>query len=164
MDKGKIIIVDKNDKIIKCKNRDDLNQTDIYRVSALWLKNSKGDILLAQRSFSKKHGHGKWGPAVAGTVDKGETYDINIIKESEEEIGLKNFEFKKIKKIRIRNKYNYFCQWYIIVLDKNINEFKIQKEEVENLKWFSVKELVKELNNNPDKFLKSIKDCIDWFK
>ena len=161
MNKTKIIIVNENDKIIGYKSINTLNQSDIYRVSALWIKNSKGDILLAQRAFSKKHDPGKWGPAVAGTVDKGETYDINIIKESEEEIGLKNFEFKKIKKIRIRNKYNYFCQWYIIVIDKNINEFKIQKKEVENLKWFSVKELIKELNNNPDKFLKSIKDCID---
>lgn len=164
MNKTKIIIVNENDKIIGYKNINTLNQSDIYRVSALWIKNSKGDILLAQRSFSKKHDPGKWGPAVAGTVDKGETYDINIIKESEEEIGLKNFEFKKVKKVRIREKYNYFGQWYVAILDKNINEFKIQKKEVENLKWFSAKELVKELNSNPDKFLKSIKDCIDWFK
>ena len=66
-----IIIVDKEDNIIGYKDRYKLDPSDIYRVSALWLTNSKEDILLAQRSFDKKHYPGKWGPAVAGTVKKG---------------------------------------------------------------------------------------------
>ena len=35
MNKQKIIIVDENDEIIKHKERGTLNQSDIYRVSAL---------------------------------------------------------------------------------------------------------------------------------
>ena len=77
--KPKIIIDNENDEIIGYKNINALNQSDIYRTSALWIKNSKGDIFLAQRAFSKKHSPGKWGPAVAGTIEKGETYYTNII-------------------------------------------------------------------------------------
>lgn len=93
--KSKIIIVDENDTIIGHKNRDSMEDGDMYRVSALWIQNSKGDILLAQRSFDKRNDPGKWGPAVAGTVEEGETYESNIIKEAEEEIGLKNSHFDK---------------------------------------------------------------------
>ena len=54
MGKAKIIIVNGEDKIIGYKKRGTLDLSDIYRVSALWIQNSKGEILLAQRSFDKK--------------------------------------------------------------------------------------------------------------
>ncbi|MCK5040318.1 MAG: NUDIX domain-containing protein [Candidatus Aenigmarchaeota archaeon] len=160
---AKIIIVDEKDRIINCKERIKLNREEIYRVSALWIKNSNGESLLAQRSFSKKHSPGKWGPAVAGTVEEGETYDSNIKKEAEEELGLKKRLFKKAHKARVKTKYNYFCQWYTATIDRKIEDFKIQKEEVEAIKWFSKEELIEELDRNQKSFLKSIKDCVDWF-
>jgi predicted kinase len=88
--KERTIIVNDQDQIIGHKEPGTLLKEDIYRVSSLWVTNSKGDILLAQRKFTQKLDPGKWGPAVAGTVDEGETYESNIIKEAEEEIGLKD--------------------------------------------------------------------------
>jgi isopentenyldiphosphate isomerase len=163
MAKTKIIIVNENDEVIGCKERGTLTQSDIYRVAALWIQNSKGEILLAQRSFNKKNDPGKWGPAVAGTIDEGETYESNIIKEAEEEIGLKSHHFQKsFYKLNDR-KHKYFVQWFFALVDKDIDEFTIQKEEVEKIKWFTKEELLDELNNHPDKFLQSIKECIDFF-
>jgi isopentenyldiphosphate isomerase len=164
MDKPKATIVNEDDKIIGYKNRGTLKQEDIYRVSALWIQNSKGDILLAQRSFNKNKGPGLWGPAAAGIVDEGETYDSNIIKEAEEEIGLKGYDFKKIEKRRVRNPYNYFRQLYFLKLDKEIDYFIKQDEEVEKIKWFTKKELLEEIKNNPEKFLKSVSECIELGK
>jgi len=163
MQKEKLIIVDKNDKIIGYKERGTLDQSDIYRVSALWIQDSKGNILLAQRKFDKKNDPGKWGPAVAGTNDKGESYESNIIKEVKEEIGLKNHYFQKFDKIRYSGKHNYFCQWFGLIIDKELEEFIIQKNEVEQIKWFKKDELLKKIEDNPSNFLKSIKDYIDLF-
>ena len=88
-----IPIVNEQDEIIEYKDIRNRNPKEICRVSAIWLVDSDGNILLAQRAFSKKVDPGKWGPSVAGTVEKGETYEENIIKESKEEIGLtKNTE------------------------------------------------------------------------
>ena len=53
--KPKIIVVDENDKIIGHKNRGTLKKEDIYRVSALWITNSRGEILLARRHHTKSH-------------------------------------------------------------------------------------------------------------
>ena len=154
----KIIIVDENDKIVGYKERDALNPKDIYRVSALWVINSKGGILLAQRAYAKKHHPGMWGPAVAGTIEKGETYKSNIIKETQEEIGICNIKPIELKKVKAKSKYNHFTQWFLLNLDKDISGLKKQDEEIETLKWFSKKELMHGLNNSPDKFLKSMNE------
>lgn len=160
---SKIIIVDENDNIINYKERNVLEKEDIYRVSALWITNSKGEILLARRSLIKSHNPGKWGPAVAGTVDEGESYENNIIKEAEEEIGLKNIKPKIGPKIRITGEHNYFGQWYLFEIDKSADEFIIDHSEVEQIKWFLKEDLLKETQDYPDKFLKNMKQQVKLF-
>lgn len=159
----KIPIVDENDNLIEYMERNEVDENKelIYRVSYLWVTDTEGKILLAQRSFNKKHSPGKWGPAVAGTVEEGETYESNIIKETEEEIGLKDVKFKLGKKERRKTNYNYFAQEFLCILPTGFNDFKIQKEELEDLKWFSKKELVEELKKNPENFLSLIKEKLN---
>jgi isopentenyldiphosphate isomerase len=154
--KPRIVIVNENDEIIGHKERGTLTKEDIYRVSALWITNSKGDILLAQRKFTKAHDPGKWGPAVAGTVDEGEAYEMNILKEAEEEIGLKDIHPTLGPKRRERGEHNYFGQWYLLTIDKPVEDFTIQEEEVEQIKWFARSELEKDICDNPEKYLKGI--------
>jgi len=112
--RAKIIIVDEKDNIIGYKDRDTLEEDDIYRVSALWVKNSKGEALLARRHRNKSHHPRKWGVAVSGTVEEGESYYENIIKETQEEIGLENITPKVGPKTKTDNEYYHFTQWYIL--------------------------------------------------
>lgn len=156
MSKPRIVIVNDQDEIIAHKERGTLTKNDIYRASALWVKNSKGDILLAQRKFTKSHDPGKWGPAVAGTVDEGETCEQNIIKEAEEEIGLRNIKPVPGPKVRMTGEYNYFDQWYTLTVEKPAEDFIIQEDEVEQVKWFTRAELESELWNHPKKYLKGL--------
>ena len=109
----------------------------------------------------KKHHPGRWGPAVAGTNDVGENYESNIIKETEEEIGLKDCEFKLGKKKRVSGEYNYFCQWYFVIVDKNLEDFTIQEDEVEEIRWFGRDELLNELNKYPDRFVNALKGLLN---
>lgn len=144
----KINIVNDKDEIIETKERGILdNDKDIYRVSSLWITNSEGKILLAQRSFNKKHHPGKGGPAVAGTNDAGETYESNILKEAEEELGLKDIKPKKEFKIFVDRKYKHFTQWFSLKLDKDLSDFRILKSEVAEIKWVTEDEL---LNMGPE--------------
>lgn len=161
--KPKIIIVDENDKIIGSKNKGTLDKEDIYRVSALWIINSNGQILLARRHHTKSHHPRKWGPAVAGTVDEGETYEENIIKEAEEELGLKNIKPKIGPKTKTDNEYHHFTQWYILNVDFDITQFKIQEDEVEEIKWFSPEELKKQLQEHSEDFLPTMKKYFELF-
>lgn len=151
------IIVNENDEIINHKPRTEIQQTEIYRVSALRITNSKGEILLAQRALTKRHDPGIWWAAVAGTNDEWETYESNIIKEAEEEIGLKNFTYKKATKLKCNWEHNFFCQRFTTTIDKEIEEFILQQEEVAQIKRFTPKELEIQLDKHPEKFLTHMK-------
>jgi isopentenyldiphosphate isomerase len=157
----KIIIVDKNDKQIGVKDHENYDsKKDIYRVSALWITNSQGQVLMAKRALTKRQHPGKWGPAVAGTIEDGETYDSNIIKEAEEELGLKNIKPKKIFKHLINGKYVHFTQWYKLALDKPLDYFIPDPEEVAEIRWFTKEELRSVDSELTDGVLESIKDLL----
>ena len=160
-----IIIVDKNDEVIGYKLRSYRQPEDIYRVSALWLTNSECQILLAQRAFNKETNPGKWGPAVAGTVAKGETYQDNIIKEAFEEIGLQNITFKEGPKLFNDNKNNrHFTQWYLVTIDKKIQDFIIEPKEVVKIRWFTKAEIAQKLAKEPEFFVPNMPHYFKLFK
>lgn len=162
---AKVIIVDESDEVIGVKERELLDSGDITRVTGLWVFNSKGQVLLQKRVPTKKIDPNCWTPAVAGTVEEGESYDSNIVKEAEEEIGLKGIEFEKgPKKINTRrNGSRFFSQSYRVVIDREISDFKIEPKEVSALKWFSLGELKRELESNPQNFTPSSLKFFDRF-
>lgn len=158
----KIQIVDDQDKLIGVKERTEVDyKTDTYRVSALWLTNSKGQTLLAKRAAVKDKDPGKWGPAVAGTIDEGETYDENIYKEAEEEIGLTGEQFKKGQKILVKYPRTYFCQWYFVTIDRDTDSFVMQEDEVDKLTWIDIGQMKQELKTNPDKYVPAMQQIVD---
>jgi isopentenyldiphosphate isomerase len=161
-----IIIVNDQDEAIGVKERESLSPDDIYRASAVWITNSQKEMLMAQRSLQKKLSPGQWGPAAAGTLEEGETYESNIIKEIGEELGLQLSiaDLQKGPKVRIKGSTHYFfCQWYLYTIDKPAEEFVIQKEEVEQVKWFKKEELFASLEGIQKSFLDSIRQWIDLF-
>jgi isopentenyl-diphosphate Delta-isomerase len=156
-----ISIVDEDDTIIEYVEISERKPEQIYRVSALWVTNSHGDILIAQRHRSKKHYPLRWWPAVAGTVEKGETYLSNIIKETEEEIWVSITDPTLGPKIQTKTWYLHFTQWFTATLDKTIDEFTLQKDEVEQVRWVSPEKLVSELEENPEIFTPSMNIIFD---
>lgn len=161
--KAKIILVNQDDEIIGYKYRWTLEKEDRYRVSALWITNSRWDILLAKRHHTKKHHPMKWWPAVAGTVDEGETYKDNIIKEAEEELWLSYIQPILGPKVTNQEDYFHFTQRYTFCCDKDISEFVIQENEVEEIAWFSPKQLEQDFKKNPDEFLPNFETYYQLF-
>ena len=84
----RVPLVDLNDQIVEYKERDETTPRDRLRIAALWLTNTKGEILIAQRALTKKHHPGRWAFACTGVVDEGETYEQTIRRELREELGL----------------------------------------------------------------------------
>lgn len=159
----KIPVVDERDNIIGYKEREDRTPSDIFRITAIWITDENGNILLQQRKLNKKINPGKWGPAVSGTVEKDETYESNAYKEIEEEIGVSNVKLKEIAKIfREPKSGRKFVQLYSCVIPRNYKLIP-QKEEVEQLKWFSKEELLDVYNKRPEDFVDFIKDLINIF-
>lgn len=155
----KIPVVDREDNLLGYKDREtELTREDIYRVSYLWLTDTAGRILLARRAYTKSHHPGMWGPAVAGTVEEGETYESNIIKETEEELGLKGIVPIPEQKMFREGEWKYFAQRFSYVVPEGFNNFVIPEKEVAEVGWFTKDELRNAINNNPDEFLRAVKE------
>ena len=128
MSKEKVFIVDENDRVLKEKWRNELTDTDRWRIIAIWVENSLGEILLQQRSLSKDLNPGLWTPGVVGTVAVPDSYE-------------------ETAQVGYRNIHTFQC-----VIDRNINDFVIQQEEVEQIKQITPLELRRELKVHPEKF------------
>ncbi len=151
------LVVDQNDNPIGAKPWQEMQYDDTYRVSALWLTDTEnGDILLAQRKWTKKNDPGKWGTAVAGTIEEDETYESNIVKETEEEIGLTGLKLTLgPKTFTDDGKHKFFCQWFFASVDKSAVTIRIQEEEVEAVKWVAKAWLLNDVEQNPDNYTPS---------
>lgn len=157
-------VVNEKDEIIGHKLRHDIDfKKDIYRISALWLTNSKGEILVAQRLLTKDKDPGKWGPAAAGTLEEGETYEANVYKEAEEELGLRGINFTIGPKMKFDLPRRAYCQWYSGHCDWPVRQFVPQPEEVEKVLWVRVDELRDDVSTNPDKYVPSMPTVLDFF-
>jgi len=121
----KIIIVDANDQVIGYKERTEVTYDDTYRVAGLWVLNEAGDALLARRALTKKHDPGKWGPSAAGTVEEGETYESNMAKEAEEELGLTGFPLRMLHTELLQQNHKFFCTWFYVSVPTD-TQFRIQ--------------------------------------
>ena len=158
----RIAVVNINDEIIGYKPRNDRSDSDIIRVAGLWLFNERKEVLVARRSLCKVHDPGKWGPSAAGTVEEGETYASNIIKEAKEELGISLREENLIvgpKELR-KTSHAYFAQIFFAKLSKDAS-FTLQKDEVEEVRLVSIDELSDWIKANPDDFIASFRSHPD---
>ena len=149
----RIPIVNEKDEVVKYIERNELAVGDTFRVAGLWVYDKEGNILLARRALSKKRHPGLWSVAVAGTVEENETYDSNIVKEMEEELGIVGYIPKKVLK-DYREADDGIKRWathYNLILPREY-QFTLREDEVIETKWYTPQELVDDVTSHPEKF------------
>lgn len=123
-----------------------------HKVVGIIIYDFNNNILMQQRSINEISDPLKWDIAAAGHVNSGETEIEAVKRELLEEIGLNLVKGKIEPFISYKKEVNnetvnkkHLEDIYIAQIDsENINEFMIQKEEVEQVKWLSINK-VKEL-------------------
>ena len=138
----------------KSKERNAVHKDgDWHKVIQLFIINGN-NILLQQRSLKKKSDPGKWCATASGHISAGESSYETVIKEFNEELGISidNDKLKLIdtfksptttycKDMVIYN--NHFVDLYISTQEINIEDLILQKDEVEQVKFFSIDEFRK---------------------
>ena len=121
------------------------------------IMNENNEILLQKRSKFKKINPSKWG-ICGGKVDLGETPLDAGIRETLEEIGiLLNKEELEFLSTDINEKAHFTV--YYVRKNVNINECKLQKEELEEIRYFKIEKL-EELDNEGFEWLNNLKKII----
>lgn len=151
-------IVNEKDEVIGAKLREACGPDDITRVSGLFLYTSTREILIAKRSLEKKHDPGKWSLAVAGTVEVGETYLSNILKETKEEIGLElqSEEPQQLWYGLFQATHRFFYTQYAVEKNVALADLKPQTGEVTELQFVPADTFFTWVKNKPEEFTKSM--------
>ena len=116
--------------------------------------NENDEILLQKRSRFKRANPSKWG-ICGGKVDLGETPLEAGIRETLEEIGiLLNREELKFLTMDTNEKLHFTV--YYVRRNVDVNECKLQEEELEEVKYFKIEEL-EDLDNEGFEWLDDLK-------
>ncbi|MEM7815539.1 MAG: NUDIX domain-containing protein [Candidatus Aenigmatarchaeota archaeon] len=147
-------VVDRNDRVIGKATRERCHSSReiIHRAVAVVVLNKKGEILLEKRSLKKDMEPGKWG-LVAGHVSPGESYEEAAVREIEEEIGIKPEKLSQLFKVFFRTeKESEIIKCFSCVCE---GPFKFNREEMDEVRFFSKDEVKKALEKSLIKITES---------
>lgn len=126
------------------RHQDQLLKDEYYLLEQAWILNDKNEILLTKRSLNKSHG-GMW-EATTGHVKSGETDLEGIQREVSEELGL-NIEKNEFNFIKSLIFNQTILDVWIIKKNIELKDLKIKADEVIDVKFISISEFIKMLNN-----------------
>lgn len=161
-------LVDKNGNrtgkiLTHMEARDFNNVPNGYYISVVGVViiNENDEILLQKRSRFKRTDPSKWG-ICGGKVDLGEMPLDAGIRETLEEIGIGlNKEELKFLSMNINEKLHFTV--YYIRKNINVNQCKLQKEEVEEVKYFKIEDL-QNLDNEGFEWLENLKKIMEGWR
>lgn len=143
---------------IEARNPDNVPNGYYISVVGVVIINNKNEILLQKRSRFKRANPNKWG-ICGGKVDLGETPLDAGVRETLEEIGIYlNKEDLKFLSMDTSDKTHFTV--YYVKKDVDINECKLQVEELEEVKYFKIEEL-ETLDNECFEWLKNLKKVME---
>lgn len=131
-----------------------------HRSAHIWIYNSKGEILLQLRAKEKLLYPNMWDVSTAGHVSAGEDPLTAGLREAQEEIGLtikpEDLHFHSVRKTKevykdiVNNEFFYI---YFLKFDGDIQNLKLQVEEVQEIKFFAIKKIEEELATKPNPYV-----------
>lgn len=141
MSKELFPIVDELGEVIGKETRENCHGGSmlLHPVIHVHVFNSKGEIYLQQRAWTKDIQPGKWDTAVGGHVDYGETIEEAVLRECSEELGLAD----------VQPSYEYRYQWqspveceliYVFTLEFD-GEIIPNKDELVDGRFWSMSEV-----------------------
>ena len=106
------------------------------------MNKDKTKVLLQKRSNTKDLYPNTWDISVGGHIMSKESDKEAVKRELKEELGIESSNIELVKKYREELNNNgvdskEIVSLFIMQIDENVEKFKLQKEEVSNIKWFT---------------------------
>lgn len=139
-----------------------------HRTSHVWLarkRNGRVEILMQKRAENKDSYPGCYDISSAGHIPAGDGFEKSAVRELQEELGVKADESELIycgdRNVQWDDVFsgkpfhdNQFSRIFLLWRDMEENEFTLQREELESVRWILFDECVNGVLNN------SFKNCI----
>lgn len=141
-----------------------------HRTTGVWVVNSDLQVLCQKRSLKKDQKPGYWEAYLGGHLASGEKYVDNAIAETTEEIGVKvnNGDFKHFKTLKSDSgTHKEYQGIFGIILNKKIEDFPFEVDEIDELKWIDFEKISKILlQDNEPKWIRRPWDeeVLEWLQ
>lgn len=131
-------LVDKNRKPLGEITTEDskIEEEKYIQIIIICIENHKREFLIQKRAQKK---NGKWA-LTGGHIISGENSVKAILRETQEELGLRLKE-NEVELIFSKRAYDCFVDVYYTKKDIELLDLKLEKEEVEKVKWMTLKEI-----------------------
>lgn len=149
-----LCVVDEYDNPIEPRPRHEVFKKGHWRRTAhVWIINSKNQILCQQRSLKKDMSPGMWESTFSGHLSPGDDYFSGAAREATEETGI---EIKKsdltLLKIYKDPQYREYRGIFYCKKDVDLDQLKLEVDEVQQVKLLHAKTVKKNMENNPKWF------------
>ncbi|WP_407403019.1 isopentenyl-diphosphate Delta-isomerase [Chryseobacterium sp.] len=162
-----VVLVNPKDEVLGLMEKQQAHVNGLlHRAFSVFLFNDQGEMLLQKRAEQKYHSPGQWTNAVCSHPRDGESYYNGAIRRLKEELGID---------AKIEEKFNFIYKadvggglWeheldYVFTGVYN-EEFQINVEEVESVRYISMQDLDQELADHPERFTQWFKIILEAYK
>jgi isopentenyl-diphosphate delta-isomerase len=155
-----VILVNEHDQQIGTMDKMEAHRKGVlHRAFSVMIENSKGEILIQKRAKAKYHSGGLWSNACCSHPKPGEKTEDAAARRLREELGIELkpvFSYKFIYEVAFSNQLIEHEMDHVFVATFD-GIPKINKEEVEDWKFVDHRQLLNQIEQNPDQYT-------HWFK
>lgn len=119
----------------------DLNEDEFCLMTILAIFNEDNEMLIHKRQATKARFPNLWDVTIGGIVLSGETTQMTIERNLLEKLNYK-YDFSKVIPNFVVNVNKWFCDVYTIKQNIDINEIKVEYQDVQSLIWASKEEVL----------------------
>ncbi|CAD7796470.1 Isopentenyl-diphosphate Delta-isomerase [Chryseobacterium aquaeductus] len=162
-----VVLVNSKDDVLGLMEKQQAHINGLlHRAFSVFLFNDKGEMLLQKRASAKYHSPNQWTNAVCSHPRNGETYIDGAKRRLKEELGI---ETALSEKFNFIYKADVGCGLWEHELDyvftgKYNEDFHLNKNEVEEVRYISMQNLDQEIAQHPEQFTEWFKIILEEYK
>lgn len=151
--------VDEKDEVVGTMLRKEHGTGRLHREASIFITNKNGEILVQRRTDS-----GLLDYSASGHFSVNEDYRKGAVREIFEELGIE-VKPEKLRKITKKGNFvnNRFVTLFELQVDNLLSDFKIDRSEVELIRYYSVGELKNILAHQPKTMTEGFREALRMY-
>lgn len=162
-----VVLVNPEDSVLGLMEKQQAHINGLlHRAFSVFLFNDQGEMLLQKRAAEKYHSPNQWTNAVCSHPRNGESYLEGAKRRVKEELGIEtelSEKFNFIYKADVGNGLWEHELDYVFTGTYNA-DFNLNKNEVEEVRYISMKDLDQEILKHPEQFTEWFKIILEEYK